>query len=118
MECKKENKIFGYPSIIPFENIKIIIKQMEKCICQIKIGKKQGTGFFCALPFPNKDNMLPVFITNNHIINQELFDTNNKSICISIEEESNDRFLDLNNRIKYTSKEYDITIIEIKKKIT
>ena len=36
-------------------------------------------------------------------------------IEISIEEENNIRKLNLNNRMKYTDEEYDITIIEIKK---
>ena len=45
---------------------------MEQNICKIKIGSLQGTGFFCEIPFPDKNNMLPVFITNNHIINEKL----------------------------------------------
>ena len=87
---------------------------MEKCICQIKIENKQGTGFFCKIPFPNEKNFLPVFITNNHVINQEALSENNKDICLSIEEESEDRIFNLNNRMKNTNEDYDITIIEIK----
>ena len=45
---------------------------MERCICKIKIGETQGTGFFCQIPFPNKDNMLKVLITNNHVINSDI----------------------------------------------
>ena len=115
MDNKKEERIIGYPDIIPYENTKVITEQMEKCICQIKIGNKQGTGFFCKIPFPDEENLLPVFITNNHIINQELLNENNKNINLSIEEESEDRLFNLNNRKKYTNEEYDITIIEIKK---
>ena len=35
---------------------------MKKCICKIKINKKekktdiQGTGFFCKIPFPDRNN--------------------------------------------------------------
>ena len=58
--------------------------------------------------------MLSVFITNRHIINKELLYKDNEIIEISIEEENNIRKLNLNNRIKYTNEEYDITIIEIK----
>ena len=59
----------GYPNIVPYEGSKKIIEQMEKAICQIKIENMQTTGFFCRIPFPDKSNMLPVLITNNHVIN-------------------------------------------------
>ena len=52
---------------------KKIIEQMEKNICRILIGKNQGTGFFCKIPYLNNDEMLPVLVTNNHIINKDLF---------------------------------------------
>ena len=84
---------------------------MEKNICKIKIGNEQGTGFFCKIPFPDKDNMIPVFITNNHIINLK-----EDKIIIKIKEEKESRIINLNNRMKYTNKEYDITIIELKEK--
>ena len=107
----KENILTGYPNVISYECTKKIIEQMEKNICKIKIGKEQGTGFFCKIPFPDKDNMLPVFITNNHIINLK-----EDKIIIKIKEEKESRIINLNNRIKYTNKEYDITIIELKEK--
>ena len=115
MENKKESRIIGFPDIIPYEKTKVIMEQMEKYICQIKIGNKQGTGFFCKIPFPNEENLLRVFITNNHVINQDLLNENIKNISFSIEEESDDRIFNLNDRMKYTNEEYDITIIEIKK---
>ena len=43
----KESILTGYPNIISFECTKKIIKQMESNISKIKIGKEQGTGFFC-----------------------------------------------------------------------
>ena len=87
---------------------------MEKNICKINIGKSQGTGFFCKIPFPDLNNMIPVFITNNHIINEELLYKKDEKIKIDIFEETEIKEIDLNNRIKYTNEEYDITIIEIK----
>ena len=114
MDNKKEDRIIGYPDIIPYENTKVIIEQMEKCICKLKIRDKQGTGFFCKIPFPNEEKLIPVLITNNHVINQELLNENNKNISLSIEEEEEDKTFNLNNRMKYTNEEYDITIIEIK----
>jgi len=113
MEEHKESRLKGNP-IIPYECTKKLIKQMENNICKISIGENQGTGFFCKIPFPDLNNMLPVFITNNHIINQELLYKDNSIIEIDIEEEDEIKKLNLNNRMKYTNEEYDITIIEIK----
>ena len=111
MEGVKESNITGSTKLIPYDSIRNIVQQMERGICKIKIGIEQGTGFFCKIPFPNKENMLPVFITNNHIINKELF---NEKIQIKIKEEKNKKYINLNkNRKKYTNEKYDITIIEI-----
>ena len=72
MEDEKESILSGYPSIISFDCSLKIMEQMKKNICKIKVAQEQGTGFFCKIPFPNNENMLPVFITNNHIINEKL----------------------------------------------
>ena len=77
---------------------------------------KKGTGFFCKIPFPDLNNMLPVFITNNHIIGRDLLYKGNERIGINIEEEENIKYINLKNRMRYTDKEDDITIIEIKEK--
>ena len=115
MSENKENILSGYPNIISYECSKKIIKQMERNICKIKIGKELGTGFFCIIPFPDLNNMLSVFITNNHTISKELLYKDSSIIDIDIEEEKNIKKLNLNNRMKYTNEKYDITIIEIKK---
>ena len=115
MEVKKESILTGYPNFIPLECAKKITEQMEKNICKIKIGNEQGTGFFCLIPFPDNKNMLPVFITNNHIINKEFLYKKDNIISIDIEEEENTKEINLNERMKYTNEEIDITIIEIKK---
>ena len=114
MEGKKESILTGYPNIISYECTKKIMDQMEKKICKIKVGKEQGTGFFTKIPFPDKNNMLSVFITNNHIVDEKILYRINTKININIEEENKSKELNLNNRKKYTNKEYDITIIEIK----
>ena len=110
MEENKESIIIGNPTVISYESTKKIVKQMKKNVCKIKIGKKQGTGFFCKIPFPDKNNMLSVLITNNHIISNK---TLNKIISIYTEK-TNIRKINLKNRMNYTNEEYDITIIEIK----
>ena len=115
MVDNKESILVGYPNIISYECSKKIIEQMEKNICKIKIGNEQGTGFFCKIPFPDMNNMLSVLITNNHVINEKILNIKDYNIEIDIKIENNIKKLNLNNRIKYTNKEYDITIIEIKK---
>ena len=58
--------------------------------------------------------MLPVFITNNHILGKELLYKKDAKIKIDIKEEIEIKEIKLNNRMKYTNEEYDTTIIEIK----
>ena len=112
MEEQKESVLNNYPNIISYECSKKIIEQMERNICKINIGEEQGTGFFCKIPFPNKNQMLPVFITNNHVINKDIL--NKDKIELDIKKEKAIKEIKLNNRMKYTNEEYDITIIEIK----
>ena len=114
MDENNEDNITGCPRVVPYECSKTIIEQMEKNICKITVGDEQGTGFFCEIPFPNKDNMLKVLITNNHVINDSILKKPDAVIPLDIEEEANTKYLNLNNRIKYTSEKYDTTIIELK----
>ena len=116
MEVNKESVLTGYPNIISYKCTKKLTEQMEQNICKITIDKEQATGFFCKIPFPNKDNMLSVFITSNHILNSNFLTKRNEKIQIDIKNESELKSIDLKDRIKYTNKEYDITIIEIKEK--
>ena len=105
MEDNKEKNLVEFPNVVSYESTKKIIEQMEKNIFRIKIGEMKGTGFFCKIPCINKFAL----ITNNHIITE-----NEKEINIKIKEENESRIINLENRIKYFNKEYDITIIEIK----
>ena len=114
METIKESLLTGFPNVISYDCTKKIMKQMEKNICKIKIGEKLGTGFFCKIPFPDKNNMLPVFITNNHIIGEEILYKQDAKIKIHIKEKKEEKVFKLNNRMKYTNADFDITIIEIK----
>ena len=116
MEDTEESISREYPNLIPYECHKKINEQMEKNICKIIAENTQGTGFFCKIPFPNKENMLSVLITNNHVIDDNFLRTKNAKIKIDIKEEIELKEINLNNRLKYTDKEYDTTIIEIKEK--
>ena len=112
MEEHKESLLNGYPNVISYECTKKIIEQMERDICKINIGMNQGTGFFTKIPFPNQNKLLPVLITNNHVINNDIL--NKDKIKLDIKKEEDIKEIKLDNRMKYTNEEYDITIIEIK----
>ena len=131
-EINEESYLTGYPNIIPYECSKKIIEQMEKNICKFKIEKKketiieqkketkieqvQGTGFFCKIPFPNRENMLPVFITNHHLINEDILNKDDGKIQIKIKKDNDEKIISIKDRLKYTNEKYDTTIIEIKEK--
>ena len=87
MVDNKENKLCGYPNTITYECSKKIIEQMDRNICKINYENIQGTGFFCKIPFPNQKKYLPVLITNNHIINSDLFLKKNVKIQLDIKSE-------------------------------
>ena len=114
MEGIKEDIVIGYPNLISYECTKKILEQMEKNVCKIKIGQKQGTGLICKIPFPDKNNMLSVFITNNHIINKDFLYKDGAKIQINIRDNLDSKEINLNERMKYTNEEYNTTIIEIK----
>ena len=105
----KESLIQDQPIPVSLEGTKKILYQMENCICKI-YNVLTGTGFFCKIKFKNK--LLPVLITNNHILNENDIE-NNKIIELTINNKAISIKLD-NTRIKYTNKKLDITIIEIK----
>ena len=87
---------------------------MEKNICKINVENYECTGFFCKVPFPDKNNTLKVLITVNYLLNDKILYNEDESISILIYEEKQERLLSLSNRIKYSSWDYDISIIEIK----
>ena len=102
------------PNPVTIENTTKIIYQMEKCICKIKYRTKKGTGFFCNIPF--REKYIPCLITNYHIID-DIYINENLSINITINDDKEAKILSIDNtRIKYTNKNYDISIIEIKAK--
>ena len=63
----KEKSIINSPEPISLKGIEKIIEQMKNnSICRIN---DKGTGFFVKIPYKSK--LLPVLITNNHVINFE-----------------------------------------------
>ena len=93
------------------------IFQGENCVCLICTKNNViGIGLLCQIPFPNKNkSTLPVLIANNHLLNEEYINNNNKNIIISINNKKKKIKLDI-SRKKYMNpdKNVDLTIIEIK----
>ena len=121
----EEVLIEDQPTPVDLEGTKLILSQMENCICNIvKDDGQKGTGFFCSIPFPDEKNLLYALITNNHVLNENdikndkiiKFKTYNKE---KKEEEEKEIRID-NSRKTFTLKKeeegIDITIIEIKQK--
>ena len=101
-------------SLIKLECAEKIIEQMKKNICKIILDQIQGTGFFCKIPFPDHNKILPVLITSSHVINEEFLNKDDAKIILEIKADPNVKELNLKDRIKYANKKYDTTIIEIK----
>ena len=102
------------PDSITIEGTETILNQMKNTICKISKDKgERGTGFFCKIPVPG-DILLPVLITNNHVLNEEDI-KNNKTIKTTINDDKSYVNIVIDeSRQKFTSKKLDITIIEIK----
>ena len=78
------------------------------------MGMEQG--FFCKIPFPDPFHLLPVLITNNHVIGEKENDlVEGTKINISLIKNSiNREILFDNSRKIYTNKNYDVTNIELR----
>ena len=103
-------------SLIKLECAEKIIEQMKKNICKIILDQIQGTGFFCKIPFPDHNKILPVLITSSHVINEEFLNKDDAKIVLEIKADPNVKELNLKdkNKIIYTNIDYDITLIELK----
>ena len=113
-EYQKEIDLEDHSNPISLEQMEHIIKQMKKSIFKIKCEKGVGTGFLCLIPFPTKLNLLPTLITNNHVLSENDIAINQKiDYLYNDDKDSNSIIID-ENRKKYTNKDYDVTIIEIK----
>ena len=118
-----EALIEDQPNPVDIEGTKKILYQMENCICRIygHHGKK-ATGFFCKIPFPDKNNLLPFLITNNHVLN-EIDIENSKTINLTMHNKEKNENIEKKIKIDDSRKKFtlinkdkgiDITFIEIK----
>ena len=105
----EEGRNKKYPIWVSLEKTEEIIKQMKEKVCKIKVmNEKDGSGFFLKLKIRNQE--IKLLITNNHVINEEILNTNQQ---IKLYINNNKYNIKLDNKMKYTSKKYDITLIEI-----
>ena len=110
----QEKNIDGAITSIQGETLEKINEQMKNCSCIIEcIEKGAGSGFFSLIPFPNKTYLVPVLITNNHILPKKDIIKGQK-INIYMKEKKFSILIDDSRRI-FTDKYYDITIIEMNK---
>ena len=107
----KDNSI----PIINSEQSKYILTQLESCVCKIyQSNGGEATGFFCKIPYPDQFNLIPVLITNNHVLKEndiKLFQT----IILKINDGNYEKNLMIDpERLTFTDEKLDISIIEIK----
>ena len=99
MEYINEKELRYYPKIISYESTENILEQMRNKICYIKlIDGSCGTGFFCKIPFPSADKLLPVLVTNNHLIDEKILENKNESIILKLKNSNKYKNISLNNR--------------------
>ena len=76
--------------MLDLESIKQFLIKAQTAICKIIINEEKnsyGTGFFCKIPYTeNNNNLLPVLITNNHVLAKNIIESED-NIKIKIEEQ-------------------------------
>ena len=72
-EIIKEGIIPKAENIQPLNQTELKLK--PKCFCKI-IGNLYGTGFFCKITYEH--NLIPVLITNYHVIDDNYIQENDK----------------------------------------
>ena len=109
----KEKSLDNVGESIPYEVLKVLGQKMEKQICKIECDDGHGTGFFCILRY--NWNSYFVLITNNHVLNIKDLKLGN-IIKLSLNNDNINYNIKINeSRKTYTNKDYDVTIIELKK---
>ena len=88
--------------------------QKAKCsICEIKLPKGFGSGFFCKIPYTEDNNhLIPALITCNHVLSKDLIKKSNINIIL----DGQNKTISLNQRKIWTDEKIDFTCIEIKEK--
>ena len=108
-DIKKEKYIENATSSVFINGIETILTQMKKCICKI-YGKNEmcSTGFFCKIPFPDAQHLMPVLVTTDFAIDAEKLTTK-----ISLNDENEFRELKLDKRKLLMNRKLNCAIIEL-----
>ena len=102
---------------VHYDSMKYILKQMKSSICKINYKDSYGTGFFCVIPFPNMNNLLPVLITNSHVLgSNELQAGKEIEFTMNDDKYSYKILIDKNRKVYLNTKPFDVPIIEMEKK--
>lgn len=105
----------GNVAPITKDQSKILLSQLEKCVCKIfETNGNKGTGFLCKIPYPNQFSLLPVLITCKHVLSKK--DLNNKKyIKVTFDDDKFEKKLNLKLARKvFENEALDTFIIEIK----
>ena len=110
---KKEKAIKNSADPVTINGTKTILDQMMKCICKIKLKGIFGTGFFCKIP-SNNDTIYSL-MTNYHVLDEKIYKEINE-INLLLNDDKEVKVINLLiNRKTYFKKDYDISVIELKK---
>ena len=111
----KEAEMKGHVKKTDLALQEIIIQQMKNSVCKIYGTKLNGTGFFCLIQnIKEWNSFLYVLMTNNHILEEDDIKPNKK---IKMSLNNGYKYIEItidNSRKTFTSKKYDITIIEMR----
>ena len=61
----------GYSPDYNQNSVNICNEQKNNCIVKIILENGYATGFLLKIPFGNKNKLIPVLMTNNHVINED-----------------------------------------------
>ena len=108
-----EIKIPGHGNPITIKQFQDLVKKSENSTFKIEFFGQKGTGFFfeqniSSIKYYNKYFLM----TNNHVLNDDFIDDKDELV---IYHKNKEKIIPLKNRIKYTNKKLDFTIIEILK---
>jgi V8-like Glu-specific endopeptidase len=118
LEYSPEKKIAGQAKFLPMKKLMNLgEKKICKIICSNSTGDiVTGTGFFCSVVMDEWESLkMRVLITNNHVLNEDKIKFGKKIKFTTNDDEQNYEIEIDKERTIFTSKKYDITIIEIKK---
>ena len=98
--------------MLNLKELEAYLPKAIKAICKINLSNGFGSGFFCKIPYTENNNiLLPVLMTNNHVLSTDSLISEN-DIKITIDGET--KIISLEQRKFWTDELIDFTCIEIK----